>query len=136
MRVAEHRSSGYGARMSTRLNPGSGFGRWLCAFLVLVALAYAALPHGLPLARASGSAFSATTSDMGVGCGVRLEIDRRVVPDRPAPPPPPQRCAVAIALAAPAPVAASVPYIQRTRAPPVALPTLLTPLSPRAPPAA
>lgn len=121
--------------MSLRVNSGSGFGRWLCAFLVLVALAYALLPDGPPLARVSGSAFSATTSDVAVGCGVRPEVERRTVPDRPAPPPPP-RCAVSVAALAPAPVPASLHYRQRTRAPPAALPALLTSLSPRAPPAA
>jgi hypothetical protein len=109
--------------------------RWLCACLVLVALAYAVLPDGLPLARVSGSAFSATTSDVAVGCGVRPEVERRAVPDRPAPPPPP-RCAVSVAALAPAPVPASLHYNRNTRAPPVSLPALLTPLSPRAPPAA
>lgn len=115
--------------MSLRLN------RWLCAVLVLVALAYAVLPDGTPLARASGSAFSATTSDVAVGCTVRPEIERRVVPDRPAPPPPP-RCPVSVAELAPAPAPPSLHYGQSTRAPPIALPSLLTPLSPRAPPAA
>jgi hypothetical protein len=109
--------------------------RWLCALLVLVALAYAVLPDGPPLARVSGSAFSATTTDVAVGCGVRPEIERRVVPDRPAPPPPP-RCAVTVAALAPMPVAAFLEYNHGARAPPVSLPAILTPLSPRAPPAA
>jgi hypothetical protein len=110
--------------------------RWLCALLVLVALAYAVLPDGAPFVRASGSAFSATTSDVAVGCGIRPAIERRVVPDRPAPPPlPPPRCTVSVAALAPAALPASLHHSQRTRAPPVALPALLTPLSPRAPPA-
>ncbi len=109
--------------------------RWLSALLVLVALAYAVLPDGLPLARASGSAFSATPSDLGVGCTFRPEIVRRTLPGRPALPPPP-RCTVTVAALAPVLLPASSQYSHRTRAPPVSLPALLTPLSPRAPPAA
>ncbi|HTM94955.1 MAG TPA: hypothetical protein VL100_03935 [Croceibacterium sp.] len=109
--------------------------RWLCAFLVLVALVYAVLPDGLPLAQVSGSAFSASTRDVAIGCTVRPEIERRALPDRPAPPPPP-RCAVSVAVLAAMPALASLAYNHRARAPPVSLPALLTPLSPRAPPAA
>src|SRR5690606_1747201 len=101
----------------------------------LLALVYAVLPDGPPLARASGSAFSATTSDVALGCGISPEIERRVMPDRPAPPPPP-RCAITVAALAPVPVPASSQHAERTGAPPVSLPALLTPLSPRAPPAA
>ena len=121
--------------MSLRWNLRRGFGRWLCAFLVLVAMAYAMLPDGgPPLARASGSAFSAATSDVAVGCTIRPEIDRRVWPDRPAPPPLP-RCAVSVAILAPVAVPASLPDGHHSRAPPASLRALLTPLGSRAPPA-
>jgi hypothetical protein len=115
--------------MSVRWN------RWLGTFLVLVALTYALLPDGPPLAQANGSAFSATTSDVALNCGVRPEIERRVLPDRPAPPPPP-RCAVIVAALVPTFVPASLQNGHRAAAPPVSLPALLTALSPRAPPAA
>jgi hypothetical protein len=109
--------------------------RWLGTFLVLVAMAYALLPDGLPLARAHGSAFSATTSDVALNCTVRPEIERRVLPDRPAPPPPP-RCAAIVAALVPTFVPASSQNGHRADAPPVSHPALLTALSPRAPPTA
>jgi len=108
--------------------------RLLCAFLALIALGYALLPEEPSFARASGSAFSAATSDVAIGCGIRPELERRALPDRPPPPLPLPRCAVALATLDPV-IAPAQPENRERFTAPVSLLSLLTPLSPRAPPA-
>lgn len=106
--------------------------RLIGALLVLVALTYAALPAAPQFEPQSGSAFSASTVDVAVGCG-RHQVETRVVPDRPAPPVP--DCAPTLALTSLELPSAIVPDRYRARAPPIPEPAL-SPLNPRAPPAA
>ncbi|KPL68578.1 hypothetical protein SZ64_10960 [Erythrobacter sp. SG61-1L] len=116
--------------MSVAMDMKRGAWRWICTLLVLVAAMHAVLPSGQPLQRVSGSAFSASTSDVAVGFGTRAE-ERRQAQPQPAPLPV-ARLAVFRPLALQLPGRPFAPRPE-TRGPPL-FETTLSPLSPRAPP--
>lgn len=107
--------------------------RLVAALLLLVAAAHATLPVGRPLELGSGSAFSAATAEVALGCAARVTVERQALPDHSAPP-------AAICGAAPTPFAATVRatapvHAYEAQAPPRFL-ALFPQSSPRAPPAA
>lgn len=117
--------------MSVAMDMKRGFWRLICTLLVLIAAAHAVLPTGQPLQRASGSAFSASTAEVAVGCGTRVEERRQALPQNP--PPAPSGC---LAEYQPLPVQLpGRPFAPRpdARGPPLAE-TTFSPLNPRAPP--
>ncbi len=119
--------------MSVAMDMKRGAWRWICTLLVLIAAAHAVLPAGQPMQRVSGSAFSASTADVAVGCSTRAE-ERRQAQPQPAPPLPAACVTQNRPLAAQLP---SRPFAPRpdTRGPPLFETTLFL-LSPRAPPLA
>lgn len=104
--------------------------RMVAAALLLIVFLHAATPLAEPLARTSGSAFSAATGDVSLKSGGNQAVARqalRIEPSAPLPwPPPPLVRADGRTGGAAFPEA---------RGPPAAV-TVFAPLSPRAPPAA
>ncbi|MBO9499739.1 MAG: hypothetical protein J7496_15555 [Novosphingobium sp.] len=106
--------------------------RLIAALLVLVAATHAVLPAGPQAELRSGSAFSAATVDVAIGCD-RQRIETRALPDRPAPPVP--DCAPVLVALPARNLVIALPLRSRSHAPPQPAPAL-SPLNPRAPPAA
>lgn len=109
--------------------------RLLAAFLVLVAATHALspFPFGEPFERSSGSAFSAATSDVSLACGQPASVVKRTLPasHKAAVPAPGTNTVVAPVLLE------CLPQLTEFSAtgPPI-INASLSPLSPRAPPAA
>ena len=107
--------------------------RIVVALLLLVAATHATLPVGTPLELESGSAFSAATAEVALGCAPRVTVERQALPGHSAPP-------MAACGAAPTPFAGTVRATAPThgyeaQAPPRFL-ALFPQSSPRAPPVA
>lgn len=106
--------------------------RVIGALLMLAAATHAVLPVGAHTGPQTGSAFSADTVDVAIACD-RHQIETRAVPERPAPPI--SSCGSVSWLHSAKPPQSNIPDSNRARAPPLPGPAL-SPINPRAPPAA
>ena len=108
--------------------------RAIAALLFAVVALHATLPVGAPLERSAGSAFSASTADVALGCTSRSVSERKALPDQSAPTIP-QDCAVSAEPLAVSDPAAAPARTYDAQAPPAFL-ALVPQSGPRAPRAA
>lgn len=107
--------------------------RFVAMALLLVVVAHATAPVVQPLDRTTGSAFSASSSDVTVACGTRVVVAKTALPDN-TPQPPASLSPQPFSVHAAAPCLPDRTAFDATGPP--AAQTSFHPLNPRAPPAA